>query len=239
MSRVLLRVCADGGGASGLLDECDPTALVPLRHGEDPRAALAAVGWHDPRWLGASRPAGEPDTVEIEVAARRGEVAPFVPAVPPLDAGLDLAPGEEVVPHQRVAAYAVVVEGDALLLTQLSSRVHAAPGRWTLPGGGLDPGEDPVAGLVREVWEESGQDAEIGELVDVQAQHWVGRAPSGALEDFQAIRLIYAGRVRQPTEPVIHDVGGSTAQARWVPLAELDDLPLVQTIALLRQAGRL
>ncbi|WP_201465716.1 NUDIX hydrolase [Janibacter melonis] len=239
MSRVLLRVCADGGGAAGLLDECDPTALVPLRHGEDPRAALAAVGWHDPRWLGASRPAGEPETVEIEVAARRGEVTPFVPAVAPLDAGLDLAPGEEVVPHQRVAAYAVVVEGGALLLTQLSSRVHAAPGRWTLPGGGLDPGEDPVAGLVREVWEESGQDAEIGGLLDVQTQHWVGRAPSGALEDFHAVRLVYRARVAAPSAPVVHDVGGSTADARWVPLDEIDALRLVPTVLLLREAGHL
>lgn len=239
MSRVRMRVSPDDGGAVGLLDECDPVALVPLRHGEEPRAALAAVGWHDPRWLGATRPAGEPDVVEVEVTARRGEVTPFVPAVAPLDAGLEPAPAEEVVPHQRVAAYAVVVADGALLLTQLSSRVHAAPGRWTLPGGGLDLGEDPVAGLVREVWEESGQDAEVGELLDVQTQHWVGRAPSGVLEDFHAVRLVYRARVRVPGPPVVHDVGGSTAAARWVPLGEVDALPLVATVRLLREAGHL
>lgn len=214
--------------------------VIPLRHGLDPRSALADAGWHDPAYLRATRPADEPGVVVIDVEASSGEVVPAdEPAATAADPALVIADGEVAVQHQRLASYAVVVEDGDVLLTQLSERVHLAPGWWNLPGGGVDPGEDPVDGLVREVWEETDQRLEPGELVDVHTQHWLGRAPSGALEDFQAIRLIYAGRVRQPTEPVIHDVGGSTAQARWVPLAELDDLPLVQTIALLRQAGRL
>ena len=229
---VRLRVVPAAGGTEA--------TVIPLRHGLDPRSALAEVGWHDPTYLRAARPSGEPGVVVIDVEASPGEaVAADEPAATAADPALEIAAGEVAVPHQRLAAYAVVVEEGAVLLTQLSERVHLVPGWWNLPGGGVDPGEDPVDGVVREVWEETDQRLEPGELVDVHTQHWLGRAPSGALEDFQAIRLIYAGRVRQPTEPVIHDVGGSTAQARWVPRAELDDLPLVQTIALLRQAGRL
>ena len=218
----------------------DEGEIVPLRHGLDPRAALADAGWHEPTWLRASRPDDEPGVVIVDVAARRGEpVTAAEPALVAADPALVVADGEQAVPHQRLAAYAVVVEGDAVLLTQLSERVHLVPGWWNLPGGGIDPGEDPVAGLVREVWEETDQRLEPGELLDVHAQHWLGRAPSGTLEDFQAVRLIYSGRVRAPSPPLVHDVGGSTAQARWVPLAELDDLPLVSTITLLREAGRL
>lgn len=228
---VRLRVVARAGHDS---------QVIPLRHGLDPRAALADAGWHDPAYLGAGRPADDPTAVLIDVAARRGEPVPAAdPEVTVTDPTLVVADGEVAVPHQRLAAYAVVVEQGALLLTQLSERVHLVPGWWNLPGGGVDPGEDPVAGVVREVWEETGQRLEPGELLDVHTKHWLGRAPSGALEDFQAIRLVYAGRVLTPSPPVVHDVGGSTAQARWVPLDEIDDLPLVETIGLLRDAGRI
>lgn len=212
--------------------------VVPLRHGADIPPTLAASGWHDGRYLHATASADEPDTVVISVVAERGPVEPMPDPVPgQRDPDLDVGVDEIAQQRQRVAAYAWVVEGGAVLLTQLSERVHLLPGWWNLPGGGIDPGEDPVAGVVREVGEETDQRLEAGELLDVHTQHWLGRAPSGALEDFQAVRLIYSGRVLEPTEPVIHDVGGSTSAARWVPLEELDSLPLVASVERLRAFG--
>ncbi|MCB1312173.1 MAG: NUDIX hydrolase [Sedimentitalea sp.] len=53
---------------------------------------------------------------------------------------------------RRVGAYALVPRGDALLLTCQSD-----PGpELQLPGGGIDPGESPLAALHREVFEETG-----------------------------------------------------------------------------------
>jgi ADP-ribose pyrophosphatase YjhB (NUDIX family) len=94
-------------------------------------------------------------------------------------------------------------------------------GAWGLPGGGLDEGESPVDGVHREVWEETGQRIELGDLVAVQSDHWVGRAPGGGLEDFHAVRVVYAATCAEPTDVVIHDVGGTTSDARWVPVHEL------------------
>ena len=54
-----------------------------------------------------------------------------------------------------------------------------------------------------------------------------------------AVRLDFRGHCPASSDPVVHDVDGSTAQARWVLLADLDDLPLVSTITRLREAGRL
>ena len=68
-------------------------------------------------------------------------------------------------------------------------------------------------------------------LIDVQSQHWVGRAPSGRLEDFHAVRIVYAARCPDPTDPVVHDVGGSTSAARWVPRGELKGYPLGRLLA--------
>ena len=72
--------------------------------------------------------------------------------------------------------------------------------------------------MVREVHEETAQDVELGALVAVQTSHWVGRSPGGQVEDFHAVRLVYRAACPEPGEPVVLDVGGTTADARWVPL---------------------
>ncbi|WP_116132883.1 NUDIX hydrolase [Tropicimonas sp. IMCC34043] len=64
--------------------------------------------------------------------------------------------GERVKPGQdyrlRHGVYAVLMKGDLVLLTH-----QAAPTpELQLPGGGIDPGEQPLAALHREVFEETG-----------------------------------------------------------------------------------
>ncbi len=39
--------------------------------------------------------------------------------------------------------------------------------RWSLPGGALERGEDPISGVVREVYEETGYRVRCGDLVGV------------------------------------------------------------------------
>jgi 8-oxo-dGTP diphosphatase len=130
----------------------------------------------------------------------------------------------------RVGAYAVVVAGDQILLTQLAQSTSAA-GAWTLPGGGLDHGETPVDAVVREVREETGHTIVAPRLVDVGSTHFVGRSPSGRLEDFHSIRIVYRADVEQVREPEVLDVGGSTSAAAWVPLDRLADLPVTRWLA--------
>lgn len=134
-----------------------------------------------------------------------------------LDPMLALAPGEVAVPRQRVAAYAIVRSRRGVLGTQCSERT-AIPGLWQLPGGGIEEGETPSAGVVREIIEETAQRVRIERLIDVQSDHWIGRAPSGVLEDFQALRIIYTAVCDSPTQPEVLDVGGTTMSASWVPL---------------------
>ena len=100
--------------------------------------------------------------------------------------------------------------------------------------GGVDLGEAPTEAVVREVAEETGQVVDAVRLVDVMTQHWVGRSPRG-LEDYHAVRLLHTARCPRPTRPVVHDVGGSTSDARWVPL---DALSSVEVVASVRVALR-
>lgn len=141
-----------------------------------------------------------------------------------LDPQLDIAPDEEPLLNQRIAAYAVVRSSRGVLGTECSDKT-AVPGLWQLPGGGLDPGESPSQALIREVAEETGQEVRINRLIDLQSDHWIGRAPNGVLEDFHALRIIYTATCLDPHTPSVVDIDGTTARAAWVPLRTWRSLP--------------
>ncbi len=54
--------------------------------------------------------------------------------------------------RDRPGAYAVILSGRSLLVTEEQSDVN----EFQLPGGGIDPGESPLQALHREVREETG-----------------------------------------------------------------------------------
>lgn len=202
--------------------EGDRVVTAGLGHGEHPEVVIGRFGWsvHAPR----SAELGPDGALELTYV-----VSPLS-GPPPVARGAtlrdaDIAAGEVGEPHQRVGAYAVVHGAPGLLLTQFNSQT-AIPGNWGLPGGGLDEKEPPVDGVHREVWEETGQRIVLGPLVTVQSQHWLGRAPTGVVEDFHAVRIVYQATCPEPTEIVIHDVGGTTSAARWVLPDELAGLSM-------------
>lgn len=59
--------------------------------------------------------------------------------------------------RRRAGIYAVCLDGNALLTT-LQQEPHP---EYQLPGGGIDPGEHPIAALHREVFEETGWRVQI------------------------------------------------------------------------------
>ncbi len=122
--------------------------------------------------------------------------------------------------RQRIAVYALVRRGDLVLLTRISP-LGAYPGAWTLPGGGLDHGESPRDGLARELREECGLDLEVGDLLDVHDTHFEGTAPSGRLEDFHGVHLVFRGSVPADAEPRVVETHGTTDAVAWVPVADI------------------
>ncbi|WP_027860529.1 NUDIX domain-containing protein [Marmoricola sp. URHB0036] len=172
-------------------------------------------------WVAAEAP--EPRVVEIDgstVDARWLPVADvesgLVPTVPMVREALAHHwPAE----RQRLAAYALVRRDDALLLTRHSAR-GPRPGTWTLPGGGLDHGEPPAVAVAREVLEETGLVATVGNLLGVHDEHFTGTAPHGREEDFHGVHLVFAVDVSDE-EPNVEDLDGTTDAVAWVPLAEV------------------
>ncbi|WP_427383719.1 NUDIX hydrolase [Janibacter sp. G56] len=218
-----LQVVGVTGGGSAVV-------AFDLGHGDDPRIELAHRGWVVVGPWAATLEAAGDLRLEVGVAPWTGTAPEPRPPVP-TDDGLVITDGEIAAVHQRVGSYAVVVHDGALLLTQLADHVAGVGGRWSLPGGGIDPGESPLEGVVREVWEETGQHIEDVRLIDLRSNHWVGRSPAGRLEDFHAVKLFHVARCPAPTDLVVHDVGGSTSRAAWVPLERVGEVPLAGSVA--------
>jgi len=137
--------------------------------------------------------------------------------------------------EQRVAAYAVIARDDLVLLSRLSPRITRHE-LWTLPGGGVDHGEDPRDAVLREIHEETGLAAHVGSTVRVHNFHQPDAWRRGRRVDAHALRLVYEGWVAPDAPaPQTLEVDGSTIEAAWHPLAAVLD-GSVPTTSLVREA---
>jgi 8-oxo-dGTP diphosphatase len=86
-----------------------------------------------------------------------------------------------------VAAGAIIERG-RVLLTRRKAGTHLE-GLWELPGGKVQPGEDPREALRRELREELGIEVTVGEVIDVTFHRYEEAQKSVLLLFFEATRL--------------------------------------------------
>lgn len=134
----------------------------------------------------------------------------------------------------RVAAYAVVVDQGRLLLAHWSEGGRTG---WSMPGGGIEPGEDPADAAVREVREETGYDVELDALLGLDSLVVPGAARAVPGPDLHLLRVLYRAHV--VGGELTHEVDGSTDEAAWVPLDAVDDLDRVDLVDVARRLAGL
>jgi ADP-ribose pyrophosphatase YjhB (NUDIX family) len=123
---------------------------------------------------------------------------------------------------RRVGVYGRCISDGAILLTLLAA-TEPDRGRWTLPGGGMEFGEAPHETLAREFHEETGLHPKVGRLLTARSQVF---PPNERRGPFHSIQFVY--EVVASGQPSVIEVGGSTADAAWVPLDQVSRLPLVE-----------
>ncbi|OCG73387.1 NUDIX hydrolase [Microbacterium sediminis] len=134
----------------------------------------------------------------------------------------------------RVAAYAVITDDDGRVL--LSRWIEGTKPAWTMPGGGMDPGEHPEDTARREVREETGYDVEIGEVLGVDSFVIPARKRLTADAPLQALRIVYRARI--VGGHLAYEIDGSTDMAEWFPLDHVRGLEKTSLVGFaLRAAG--
>ncbi|MFI0942498.1 NUDIX hydrolase [Streptomyces sp. NPDC021020] len=123
----------------------------------------------------------------------------------------------------RVSSCAVCIRDGRVLLTRWVDPERPGHRLWSVPGGGIDHGEDPYDAAVREVREETGYAVEIEALLGMHTRVVPAPPSRGAGAEFHSLRVFYAARI---TGGELRDeVGGSSDRAAWVGLADVAGLP--------------
>jgi 8-oxo-dGTP diphosphatase len=109
-----------------------------------------------------------------------------------------------------LVAAAVLIENGRVLLTQRKQGAHLE-GKWEFPGGKVEPGEDPRDALRRELREEIGIEATVGEIVDVTFHRYQGD---------KTVLLLFFEAARTASSPAVQAI--DVAAFEWATRANLD-----------------
>ena len=125
-------------------------------------------------------------------------------------------------PRKLVVAGLIVGDDRRILITQRRAD-QALPLQWEFPGGKVEPGEAPVAALVRELQEEIGVTVDVGRVWDVLFH---------AYPTFDLVMLVYRCRIASGLPRAVE-----VADWRWVEAVDLPgwdilpaDRPLVDRL---------
>ena len=126
--------------------------------------------------------------------------------------------GEDTAHQRRIPCVGAIIKdpGGRLLLIKRGHPPQA--GRWSLPGGRVEPGETDQQAVIREIREETGLKISCDRLV-------------GSVERLSADAVLEIRDYAATVTGGELSAGDDAADARWVSPAELGALPLTSGLA--------
>jgi len=129
----------------------------------------------------------------------------------------------------RVAAYVLGCDDGRILLTQFSAPGHPDHGKWTLPGGAMEWGESAHETAHRELLEETGLTATLGDVAGVFSKWFTAEeSTQGAPGHLVGVVFHASGLSGELRE----DFGGddTTDAVQWFSIDDLEALPHVEQV---------
>jgi 8-oxo-dGTP diphosphatase len=130
---------------------------------------------------------------------------------------------------RRAAAYVLCRdEAGRILLTRFVHADSTDSGKWTMPGGGMEWGEEPAETAARELEEETGLYAEIGGVVGIFSR-WYDAQEAARGRPGHVLGIVYEGTNVRGTlrTEFSRDPDNTTDAAAWFTLEEARSLPRV------------
>jgi 8-oxo-dGTP diphosphatase len=129
-----------------------------------------------------------------------------------------------VEPRRRLLVVAALIECEGRILLSRRRPDQSLPNCWEFPGGKVEPGEDPVVALRREIAEELDCTVEVGPIFEVVFH---------AYEAFDLYMLVYRATITAGVPRARQVAAVDWYEPRVIPTLELPpaDYPLARRLA--------
>jgi ADP-ribose pyrophosphatase YjhB (NUDIX family) len=116
----------------------------------------------------------------------------------------------------KIDVRGAIIRNNKILLVQ-----EAMDGKWCMPGGWADVGDEPAASVIREVREESGFDVRLSKIIGVFDANRDGRP----LELYHAFKIVFLGEITGGQAKTSHE----TLAVDFFPLDDPPPLSMNRT----------
>ena len=128
-----------------------------------------------------------------------------------------------------VGVGAIILDGDQILLEKRKN--SPGKGKWTIPGGLVDLGENVEQAVIREVKEETGLEVYDPRLVDVV--NYISLGERGSVM-YHYVIIDYLVTVKEGKPKAASDADA----LKWVPFSEVEEYDLTESFRLFFQRNR-
>ncbi len=121
--------------------------------------------------------------------------------------------------YQKIVATGFLIEKEKVLVVQKSKNEDFLPGKFEMPGGKVDFGEQPDEALVREFKEEVSLDIEV-----ITPIHTFAYLSDNEMR--HTVEIVYICKMKNDAQEIT--LGKDHDSHRWISVNDLDELELPQ-----------